>query len=120
MDTATVEIVVFDPEIPDEGSFYVNGSGPIRLFADMAFGVQLEPDSGFSWNGFLPDATDSWLVNYKFTTPVSWWVNGENQIRVMHLSTYGFRIDTMIVTFKQGQPVLEVPSTPTLLSPNNN
>jgi len=107
-DSSFARIIAFDPEVADEGRFFVNGHDSLLLFGDAYGGVQLEPDSGFSWSGFKADTTDSWLVNYTFLVPVSWWVNGENEIRVVHTKTYGFRIDTITVDFKRAEAPIMV------------
>jgi cysteine-rich repeat protein len=77
---AQITLTVYDADFPNEGELYVNGQGPIILFESVGENVP---------NHQVDDLT--------FDTPASWWVNGSNSLRFLHLETEGYRVDAVSV-----------------------
>jgi len=84
---ATLEMVVYDPDYPDEGALYINGEvNSITLFGSQ----------GTSGN-------DGATVTVTYDMPASWWNDGSNSLRFTHTSTGGYRVESASVTFS-GEP----------------
>ena len=80
---ATLSLMVFDADTPDEGQLEINGNGPIQLFGDHA---RLK--------------TDRKTVPITLTTLADWWNDGINTIRFIHTRTDGYRIESASVKFE--------------------
>lgn len=84
--TVTYNITAFDPDHggndPPEGQAFINGNGPIDLFPGAT-----------QANG------DGQTNDFTFTTPSSWWVDGNNELKFVRLYSTGYRIETASVLF---------------------
>ena len=84
-ETATLTLMVFDPDHAREGALRINGHGPIVLFGKLA---------RYKYNGKT--------VAIPLTTPTEWWQNGPNTLQFVHTSTGGFYIKSATVEFQNG------------------
>ena len=81
--SATLTLVVFDADNPNEGQLEINGAGPIPLFGHQA---------SFRNGGKF--------VYITFKTSVDWWNDGRNMLRFVHSGTDGYRIESVSVEFE--------------------
>ncbi len=84
--TVEYNITAFDPDHggndPPEGHAFINGNGPIELFPGAT-----------QANG------DGQTRDFTFTTPSSWWVDGNNELKFVRLLSTGYRIEMASVLF---------------------
>lgn len=79
-------VTAFDPDHGEndspEGQAFINGNGPIDLFPGAT-----------QANG------DGQTNDFIFSTPSSWWVDGNNELRFVRLYSTGYRIEMASVMF---------------------
>jgi hypothetical protein len=84
--TVSYNITACDPDHggndPPEGHAFINGNGPIELFPGAT-----------QANG------DGQTRDFTFSTPSSWWINGNNELKFVRLLSTGYRIETASVLF---------------------
>jgi hypothetical protein len=97
--TTPVSLRVYDADFTNEGALYINGNGPIALF----------PGGSSSRDGVVS--------TIKLTTTSSWWQNGNNSLRFVHLKTNGYRIDSITINFTQTDTT---PPTVAITAPAHN
>ncbi len=86
--TATVTVSTFDADMVDEGELVINGNAPIVMFGSQA-----------------KASHDDQNADITFTTPASYWRNGNNSLVIRHNRTAGFSINSMSVSFSGAAPV---------------
>ncbi len=80
VNVATITMTVYDADLANEGKLTINNKGSISLF---------ENDT----------SADAVVVTRTFSTPASWWNDGQNSLLFEHLATAGYRVDSLSVTF---------------------
>jgi len=95
VDSAFINMWVYDADWAAEGKLYVNGNDSLDLFGS----------NGNSGN-------DQIVVSFTMGMSASSWVNGDNILRFVHLSTAGFRIDSIKVTFDEQQTSAPIVNSP--------
>ncbi|GMR25574.1 MAG: hypothetical protein BMS9Abin39_0883 [Ignavibacteria bacterium] len=84
--TVSYNITAFDADHggndPPEGQAFINGNGPIDLFPGAT-----------QANG------DGQTNDFTFSTPSSWWVDGNNELKFVRLLSTGYRIEAASVSF---------------------
>lgn len=103
--TAMLTVRMYDADNPGEGELWINGNGPLRLFDDMV-------DTTMDATGHYANK-DGLVADVQFATPASWWINGTNALRFVHLASQGFRIEAQPTVQFGG--ALVVPAAPTNL-----
>ena len=95
-----ITLVAYDADFPDEGELIINGNAAIPLFGEAAV-----------------KANDQSSANITFSTPASYWKDGNNTLLFRHTSTQEYAIYDATVLFKAG---LENGSETTTTSGGNN
>ena len=80
---AIITLATYDADFSDEGELIVNGNPPVKLFGS----------AGVSGN-------DQNSASISFTTPASYWQNGNNSLLFRHTRTQGYIIDAATVSFE--------------------
>lgn len=80
--TATITLGTYDADRYGEGSLYINGNGPLRLFDKQASSNHHNKSTKLTYR-----------------VPGSWWRNGRNDLRFKHNYGEGFRIESINVSF---------------------
>jgi hypothetical protein len=88
--TATVTLSTFDADMVDEGEMVINGNTPIVMFGSKG-----------------KASNDDQNADVTFTTPASYWRNGDNSVVFRHNRTAGFSINGMSVVFDGSAPVVD-------------
>jgi len=87
---ASLKLTVFDPDFAGEGELFINDNGPIVLFGSQA-----------------GTANDSRVATLTFATPAHWWQSGQNVLEFFHLSSWGYRVEALAVTFQETAAVVQ-------------
>jgi hypothetical protein len=81
--SAIITLTTYDADFPNEGELLINGNTPVALFGP----------SGTSGN-------DQNSADISFSTPASYWRNGDNTLLFRHTRTQGYVIDAVTVSFE--------------------
>lgn len=76
----------FDADFIDESELFVNGHGPVATF----------PSASGTNNNIV--------AKVEIEIPLEQWLEGQNQLRFVHTSSGGYRIDTATVRFETQDP----------------
>jgi len=87
----------YDPDVVDEGEFWVNGNGPIPIFG--AAGTS---------------ANQQKVAMIELDLPLKYFVDGQNTLRFSHTKTDGYKINSVSVRFELSLASPSAPSSLTL------
>ena len=82
MDSAYVSMWVYDADGANEGMLYVNGQDSLLLFGSIA-----------------APARDKTVTAFTMRMSAAAWNDGTNDLKFIHTSTAGFRVDSLAVSF---------------------
>ena len=92
--SGVITLTTYDADFPNEGELVINGNSPVTLFGA----------SGISGN-------DQNSADISFSTPASYWRNGDNTLLFRHTRTQGYVIDAVAVSFEAATTAPK-PNTP--------